>query len=401
MSGSGLSARRLDRMHQVLAGYVERGEVPGLVAVVARRGQVHAEVLGTMAAGGAGGPMRRDALFRIASVSKPITAAATMILIEQCGLRLDDPVDDLLPELAGRQVLRTIGSPLDDCVPASRAITVRDLLTFRMGMGAIMAPPGTYPIQAPIDQSLLAGAPQQPALTPDQWMERLGRLPLIAQPGEKWLYHTGSDVLGVLLARASGQSLAQFLAGALLGPVGMTDTGFHVPPENLSRLAAAYRPDRQAGALTLIDDSGPDSPWSRPPQFPSGGGGLVSSADDLLAFGTMMLDLGRAGGRRVLSRPSVELMTTDQLTPAQRAENELFFGTGSGWGFGVNVVTRRTELPGTPGRFGWNGGTGTTFYVDPAEELIGILLTQREMTSPAPPPVFTDFWTCAYQAIDD
>jgi CubicO group peptidase (beta-lactamase class C family) len=401
MSGSGLSARRLDRLHRVLTGYVERGEVPGLVAVVARRGQVHVETIGTLAAGGAGGPVQRDTIFRIASVSKPIAAAAAMTLVEDCTLRLDDPVDDLLPELADRQVLRTIGSQLDDTEPASRAITLRDLLTFRLGLGAVLAPPGHYPIQAAIDESGLAGGPEQLTLTPGEYMERLGRLPLLAQPGEKYFYHTGADVLGVLLARASGQPLGEFLADRILGPLGMADTGFHVPPQNLGRLAAAYRPDQQAGGLTLIDDSGPDSPWGRPPQFPSAGGGLVSTADDLLAFGTMMLSLGRAGGRRVLSRPSVELMTTDQLTAQQRAENELFFGTGSGWGLCLNVVIRRTELQGSPGRFGWNGGTGTTFYVDPAEELIGILLTQREMTSPVPPPVNADFWTCAYQAIDD
>jgi CubicO group peptidase (beta-lactamase class C family) len=137
------------------------------------------------------------------------------------------------------------------------------------------------------------------------------------------------------------------------------------------------------------------------PAFPAAGGGLVSTADDLLAFCTMMLNKGRHGGKRVLSRPAVELMTTDHLTQQQKAENELFFGNNSGWGFGVQVFTRRTTLATVPGRFGWTGGTGTSVYTDPAEELIGILLTQRYMTSPAPPQVFRDFWTCAYQAIDD
>jgi CubicO group peptidase (beta-lactamase class C family) len=180
----------------------------------------------------------------------------------------------------------------------------------------------------------------------------------------------------------------------------MRDTGFYVPADHIGRLTAAYRPDSGTGALVLFDNPR-QTEWAQPPAFPAAGGGLVSTADDLLAFGTMMLGKGRYGGRRILSRPSVELMTTDQLSEEQKAENFVFFGGASGWGLGVNVVTRRNDLSAVPGRFGWNGGTGTSFYVDPAEELIGILLTQREMTSPVPPPVFRDFWTCAYSAIED
>ncbi|MER6950119.1 serine hydrolase domain-containing protein [Nonomuraea sp. NPDC000554] len=405
MSASGLSTARLGRMREVLTGHVTRGDVPGLVAMVARRGEVHVEAVGTREAGGEGGPMRRDAIFRIASVTKQITAVAAMILVEECRLRLDDPVDDLLPELAGRRVLRRPDGPLDDTVPALRPITLRDLLAYRLGIGAVLAAPGEYPIQRAMDEAGLSPGPRAAEIGPDEWLKRLGALPLIHQPGEKWMYHTGSDVLGVLMARATGRPLEEFLRERLFEPLGMKDTGFHVPAGKLDRLPAGYSPDPATGALVLADDPR-DSRWARPPAFPSAGGGLVSTADDLLAFCTMMLNKGmlnkgRHGGERILSRPSVELMTTDQLTEQQKAENTVFFGGASGWGLGINVVTRRDDLANVPGRFGWTGGTGTCVYTDPAEELIGILLTQRYMTSPTPPAVFRDFWTCAYQVIDD
>ena len=399
MSASGLSAARLRRLREVLSRHVESGGMPGLVALVARRGEVHVEAIGTTEVGGSE-PMRRDTIFRIASVTKQIAAAAAMTMMEECRLGLDDPVDGLLPELADRQVLTSIDAPLDDTVPAHRPVTVRDLLTFVMGLGVIMAPPGQYPIQRAMAEAGLEPGADSPPAGPDEWMKRIGSLPLAYQPGEKWLYHTGFDVLGVLLARATGRPLAEVLAERVLRPLGMTDTGFQVPAASLHRLPAAYSPDPATGAPVLTDDPR-DSLWGRPPPFPSAGGGLVSTADDLLAFCTMMLNKGRHGTDRVLSRPTVELMTTDLLTDQQKAENEIFFGGNSGWGLGFQVFTRRTSLISTPGRFGWTGGTGTSVYTDPAEELIGILLTQREMTSPVPPEVFRDFWTCVYQAIDD
>ena len=399
MSASGLSTARLRRLRGVLSRQVESGAMPGLVALVARRGEVHVEAIGTTETGGSE-PMRRDTIFRIASVTKQIAAATAMTLVEECRLRLDDPVDDLLPELADRQVLARLDAPLDDTVPAHRPITLRDLLTFVMGLGAFMAPPGQYPIQRAMEEAGLQPGPGSPPVEPDEWMKRLGSMPLAYQPGDKWLYHTGSDVLGVLMARATGQPLAEVLAERVLRPLDMADTGFHVPETSLPRLAAAYRPDPETGALVLSDDPR-QSRWGRPPAFPSAGAGLVSTADDLLAFCTMMLSKGRHGAGRLLSRPSVELMTTDLLTEQQKAENAIFFRGNSGWGLGFHVFTRRTTLASAPGRFGWNGGTGTSVYTDPAEELIGILLTQREMTSPLPPTAFRDFWTCAYQAIDD
>lgn len=399
MSIGGLSQARLGRMNDVMAGYVARGDVPGLVTLVSRRGETHVEALGMKAVGGHD-PMRRDTIFRIASMTKPVTAAAAMILVEECRLRLDDPVDDLLPELAERQVLEQLDGPLDETVPANRPITLRDLLTFRLGIGAVMAPPGRFPIQKAIAEAGLAPGPIPSPLTPDEWMKRLGSLPLIHQPGEKWMYHTGSDILGVLIARASDQSLETFFHERLFGPLGMKDTGFHVPAEKLDRLPPTYWANPETGALLVHDDPG-DSRWASPPAFPSGGGGLVSTADDYLSFCQMMLNKGRHGHERILSRPSVALMTTDQLTSAQKAGAEVFFGDSRSWGFGLAVQTKRDDLCASPGRFGWDGGMGTSGYSDPQEEMVGILMTQRLMDSPQPPAVFLDFWTSAYQAIDD
>ena len=403
MSIGGLSKERLARMHNVMAGYVERGDVPGLVTLVSRRGEVHVDAIGRKAIEGSD-PIRRDTIFRISSMTKPITAVATMILVEECKVRLDDPVEHWLPELAERKVLKRIDGPLDETVPAHRPITVRDLLTFRMGFGQLVAPPDAYPIlRAANEQQIGMGPPspaEQPA--PDEWMRRLGQLPLMHQPGEKWMYNTGSDVLGVLIARASGQPLETFFRERIFEPLGMKDTGFSVPSSRLDRLAASYWTNPENGELQLYD-AAKDGQWSRPPVFPSAAGGLVSTIDDYLAFGLMMLNQGKHGGERILSRLSVETMTTDQLTPEQKAVSGLVPGyfDNHGWGFGVSVVTRRGDVAAVPGRYGWDGGLGTSWYSDPREDMVTILLTQRAWSSPRSPAVCLDFWTLAYQAIDD
>lgn len=400
MTHSGLSRARLDRMHDIMSGHVAHGEVPGLVTLVCRRGEVYVDAIGDLAIGGSDpSPMQRDTLFRIASMTKPITAAATMMLIEECKLRLDDPVDQWLPELANRRVLTRLESQVDDTMPATRSITTRDLLTFRFGMGLVLAPPGRYPIQKAIVDSGVMPGPGAPPTTVDDWMKKLGTLPLLHQPGEKWMYHTGSDVLGVLIARVSGQSFPTFLQERIFGPLGMKDTAFYVPRDQLHRLPTSYVANPATGKLAVFDQPA-KSRWATAPTFPSGGGGLVSTVDDYLAFCRMMLNKGRFNRERILSRPSVELMTTDHLTPEQKADARLFFGDSLGWGFGMSVVTRRGGMA-APGRFGWDGGAGTSGYTDPAEELIGILMTQRMMDSPTPPKVFRDFWTAVYSAIDD
>jgi CubicO group peptidase (beta-lactamase class C family) len=398
-----MSKPRSARLHDILAGHVSSGAMPGLVALVSRRGETHVEAIGRQSFEG-DTPMRRDTIFRIASMTKPITAAATLILVEQCKLRLDDPVDDLLPELANRRVLKSLEGPVDDTVPAKRPISVRDLLTFTFGLGAVMVWPAKHPIQKAMADAGLAPGPSQPDFSADDFMKRLGSLPLVHQPGERWLYHTGADVLGVLIARASRQSFGDFLRDHLFEPLGMRDTGFQVPADKLGRLASAYMMDPQKKELTFFDDAR-NSRWSKPPSFAAGGSGLVSTADDYLAFCRMMLNKGVHGGLhgrdRILSRPAVELMMSDQLTADQRQGAELFFGHGASWGIGGAVVTRRTDLSTTPGRYGWDGGYGTSGHLDPAEDMVGILMTQRMMDSPRAPRVFTDFWTSAYQAIDD
>jgi CubicO group peptidase (beta-lactamase class C family) len=403
MNTAGLSKDRLVRLHDRLAGYVERGEVPGLVALVSRRGEVHVEVIGNKTRDRSV-PVRRDTIFRIASMSKPITAAATMILVEECKLRLDEPVDRLLPELAGRKVLKRLDGPLDDTVPANRSITVRDLLTFRLGFGLIFASPDTYPIQKALSEQRLGQGPPSPSTTPapDEWIRRFGMLPLLHQPGEKWMYHTGADVLGVLIARASGQPFESFLRERLFEPLGMKDTGFCVPATKLDRLATSYWTNPATGTIEVFDKAD-GGQWSRPPAFPSGGGGLVSTVDDYLAFSQMMLNKGKLARVRILSRPSVETMTADHLTPEQKSASGFVAGffDNRGWGFGMSVVTKRVDPSGPVGQFGWDGGLGTSWRCDPQEGLQMILLTQRAWTSATPPPVCLDFWTSAYQAIDD
>jgi len=390
-------------MHEVMAGYVERGEVPGLVTLVSRRGEVHVDAIGMKAVSDSD-PMRRDTIFRISSMTKPITAAATMILVEECKVRLDEPVDRWLPELAGRKVLKRLDGPLDDTVPANRPITLRDLLTFRMGFGQMMAPPDAYPILKAASEQQIGMGPPSPSMlpAPDEWMRRLGRLPLMHQPGERWMYNTGSDVLGVLIVRVSGQPLETFFQERIFEPLGMKDTGFSVPTPKLDRLATSYWTDPESGELAVYDEA-EGGQWSRSPAFPSGAGGLVSTIDDYLAFGQMMLNQGKHGNERILSRLSVETMTTDQLTPEQKAVSGLVPGyfDSHGWGFGVSMVTRRDDVAAVPGRYGWDGGLGTSWYSDPREEMVTILMTQRAWTSPSPPNVCLDFWTSAYQAIDD
>jgi CubicO group peptidase (beta-lactamase class C family) len=403
MRDGGLSAERLKRLHDVMTGYVERGEVPGLVTLVARRGEGHVDAIGAMAAGSEE-PMRRDTIFRISSMTKPITAAAAMILIEECVLRLDEPVNRLLPELANRQVLKRPDADLDDTVPAHRPITVRDLLTFTMGLGIVAAAPGTVPIADALAELELGQgmpSPQTPPV-PDEWIRRLGTLPLMYQPGERWMYNTGSDVLGVLIERASGQPFEMFLKERIFDPLGMNDTGFDVIWDRIGRLATSYVIDPDRGAAAIYDEPA-GGQWSRLPSFPSGGGGLVSTVDDFLAFADMLRGKGVSRGERILSRPSVEFMTSDQLTPEQKAASGLVpgFFRVHGWGFGVAVVTERTEVAKSVGTYGWDGGMGTSWYNDPAEDLTMILMSQQAWTSPIPPRLFQDFWTATYQAIAD
>lgn len=397
----GFSPARLARMHAAMRRHVESGVLPGLVYLVHHRSREYAEAIGTEAFG-SNLPMRRDTIFRLASMTKPITAVGAMILVEECKIRLDDPVDEWLPELKDRRVLRTIESPLDDTVPAKRPITLRDLLTFRSGYGEMAFLSPACPLQKAMSEACLTLGEWPFTVTPDEFMKRLGSLPLADQPGERWLYHTSAEILGVLIARVSGQSLATFLHEHVFEPLEMRDTGFHVPEAKLDRLPVCYGRDYSTGEVVVLEEAH-GGRYARSPVFESGGGGLVSTVDDLLAFGRMMLDKGAYGRQRILSRPAVELMTMDHIKPEQKVISPFFenYWDYCGWGLGLGVFTARHDLAGVPGRFGWDGAFGTSWHVDPKEQVVGVFMTQRRPDALSIPAFILDFWTSAYQLIGD
>jgi CubicO group peptidase (beta-lactamase class C family) len=411
-----LSKKGLARLHDSMEAHVAAGRLPGLVTLVACGDDVHIDTIGTPSFVDET-PLKRDAIFRIASLTKPVTAAATMSLVEEGLLRLEDPIVELMPELAGRRVLRAIDAELDDTVPAHRPITLEDLLSYRFGFGSVMAPPGSYPIQrAEADLGLQSiGGPPWPPLAHDVdgWIGALGSLPLMSQPGEQWLYNTSGQVLGVLLARACGQDLESVLRERIFEPLGMIDTGFTVPTEHLSRLTTFYVPNSETGDLSVLDDPA-HSWWSTPTSFPDASGWLVSTIDDYWSFVSMLLPRGAPQGAgsaprgapqgagsakggtgrgvRILSPATVSLMTADRLTPSQRDASRLFLGEHGGWGLGLAVPATGSSDQPLPCGIGWDGGTGTTWRSNPRSGVTGILFTQRQATSPVPPPVVEDFW---------
>ena len=344
----------------LLDAAVGSGTVPGAAALVARGDEVEI---------GGAGELEPGSIVRIASITKPITAAALMLLVDERLVSLDAPIARWLPELESPRVVRTPESPIDDVVPAARQVTVEDVLTSRAGWGF----PSDFSLPAVVElfQRLPVFGPRE---TPDEWLATLSGVPMLRQPGEAWLYNTCSDIQGVLIARVTGQPLPEFLAGRIFEPLGMSETGFHVPAEKLGRLPTYHDAD-----LAPIDER----LWTEPPIFPSGSGGLVSTLSDLHRFGRMLL----ASGDALLSHESVRLMTTDHLTQAQRDASTLFL-EGAGWGFGGAV--------GADGRYGWIGGTGTTAHVAASTQTIGILLTQVQMTGPASTPLMRHFWRYAF-----
>jgi CubicO group peptidase (beta-lactamase class C family) len=350
----------MTHLHELLKTAVDGRTVPGAAALVARGEDV--EIAGV-------GEVGPDSIVRIASITKPITAAAVMLLVDDGLVTLDEALARWLPELASPLVVRTLQSAIDDVVPAVRAITVEDVLTFRAGWGF----PADFSLPAVVElfQKLPVFGPRE---APDEWLATLAQVPMLRQPGEAWLYNTCSDLQGVLIARVSGQPLPEFLAERIFQPLGMGDTSFHVPPEKLDRL-----PPYRGPGFAPIDDG----LWTEPPIFPSGAGGLVSTLADLHRFGCMLL----ADGGGLLSPQSVRLMTTDHLTHEQRQESMVFL-EGAGWGFGGAVTT--------DGRYGWIGGTGTTAHVAPSTGTIGVLLTQLQMTGPTPTRFMREFWRYAF-----
>ena len=364
-----------DKLDDIIEAAVTRGDAPGVVAAVGRGDEGYVAAAGVMAVGGP--PMQPDTLFRISSITKPVTAAVVLSLAEDGAFGLDEPVDRLLPELANRRVLRRPDGPLTDTIAAERAVTTRDLLTFTWGFGmqgAMFMAPEPWPIvSAAAERELGTFGPPQPDTTPepDTFMVRLGELPLLAQPGERWLYSAGSQVLGVLAARAAGAPFEDVMRERVLAPLGMDDTAFYA--DDTGRLATAY--ERRDGDLAVTDP--PDGQWSRPPRFPDGAGGLVSTAEDLLRFGRMLL---LPGGNPVLTAGTVAEMTRDQLTPAQRANvwPGFSFLDDRGWGYGVSV---------TDWGYTWDGGLGTAWSNVPDQDLTVVVLTQRAADETGMPAV--------------
>ncbi|HTU86089.1 MAG TPA: serine hydrolase domain-containing protein [Solirubrobacteraceae bacterium] len=376
-----------EQLREAAERHVGDTSVPGLVALAAHGSEVHVEALGSLAVGGR--PVARDSIFRIASTTKPLTAAVALALVEEGLIGLDEPVDRLIPELADRRVLVRPDGPLDETVPAARPITIRDLLTFTFGFGIatemfMAATP--WPIVT-ADKELGLASISRPDRSiqpdPDTWIANLGSLPLIAQPGERWLYNTGTSVLGVLLSRAAGEPFSEVMRTRLLEPLGMRDTAFWT--SHTDRLATAYFPTPDG--LVAWDESG--ALWSRPPVFEDGSAGLVSTVDDLYAFACMFL----RGGAPVLSEESVRAMTSDQLTDAQKAHGGLgpTFFSGRSWSFGQAVYHG--------GAFGWDGGFGSSWLVDPVHDLTVIVLTQRGFESAELPRVHREIQSAAYAAV--
>ena len=370
-----------ERIADAVTAAVADGQVPGAAWRVDR----HGEPVSRGAAGDGVGP---DTVFRLSSTTKPVVAAVAMALVDDGVLHLDAPVDALLPELADRRVLVDATDAAAGTVPAARPITVRDVLTFRLGLGLDFTAPWPSPTMAALAAAGLPAGPPAPqaAPEPDEWLRLLASVPLAHQPGERWLYHVGASVLGVLVARAAGRPLPDVLAERVLGPLGMAGTGFGVPPSARDRLGPHWTPPGPDGVREVYDPA--DGQWARPPAFPDGGDGLVSTVDDVAAFARMLQAGGRApDGRPVLTEEAVRAMTTEQVGPVD--------DEGGGWGLGLGV--RRTDEPGGrhAGSYGWDGGLGSS-WTDPVTGISAVLLTDQMWASPQPPPVFEAFRSAAF-----
>ena len=420
---TGLAADRLQRIGRMLHERVERGELAGLVTRVMRHGEVvQQEAVGWQDVASRT-PMRRDAIFRIASNTKPIVSVAALMLVEEGRLRLRDPINDWLPELASMRALPVPDAPLDNARTASRPITLLDLLTHKSGftyprdpvLRAAGALPGSgvnadtrTPLERALEEHGLDGYPR---CAPDAWLARLAKLPLAHDPGTRWTYGFSTDVMGVLVGRASGLGLGGFLRDRIFAPLGMSDTGFSLDSSQLRRLATTYV-NRGDGVLRPADDLG-ERPWgyraraefSTEPPFECGGAGLVSTADDLMRFQQMLLHRGKWNGVRLLSRTTVDLMTRDHMTPEQRRQPLLGFAemwAGMGFGLGVSVVDDPTRhfCSEPAGSFGWGGLYGTSATAVPREDMVHVFMTSLHQAD-ALSRTRQDFVTQLLASIDD
>jgi CubicO group peptidase (beta-lactamase class C family) len=354
-------------LDDLLRRHVDAGTVPGAVALLSS-GDVQVVTAGMASADGA--PMRDDAIMRIQSMTKPITAVAALRLVEAGLVTLDQSLEHWLPELANRRVLSSATAALDDTVPATRAITLRHLLTNASGYGMAIV---DSPLQQAMAANGTAAGPEPVALGADEWLTRLAELPLAFQPGEGWRYHHSFGLLGILLARVTGRPLGEHLADDLLGPLGMTDTALWVAEDKLDRLPAAYR--HGDDGLVETEPAGGGF-YAGPPPFDVSHGELVSTARDFHRFARMLTDGGRADGVQIISTDHLQQMTSDQVPAGHKTPDSFFpgFWQEMGWGFGVGVQTAGPRR----GRYGWSGGQGTDFFVD-ADGTIGILLTQVQL----------------------
>jgi CubicO group peptidase (beta-lactamase class C family) len=381
----GLSTSRLARLSEVLAGEISAGRVPGAVALIARRGRLgYFECFGRRDAVSRV-PMTKDSIFRIYSMTKPITSVAAMMLWEEGKFLLSDPIAKYLPELAQLQVAAQNGAELR-YLPIERPITIQDLLRHTSGL--------TYEFRGtgPVHKMYLAAKVSSRTQSSADQIATLGKLPLLHQPGTRWEYGRSTDVVGRLVEVLSGLPLRVFFERRILTPLGMVDTAFHVPPPEHSRLAEAFPHDPDSGAPVQLQNV------RDPPNFESGGGGLVSTAADYARFLQMLLDGGAFGGRRLLSRKTIELMTADHLGPVTGAPDLLLPGHGFGLGFAVRLQAGISQVPGSVGQYFWGGLAGTTFWVDPVERLFAILLIQAPGQRDYYRMLFRDL---VYAAFDD
>lgn len=371
------SAGALEQIPAALQAVVDAGDLSGFVTLIWRKGEIvqvntvgHRDVE-------AGKPMTRDTLFRIASMTKPITSIAALMLVEEGKLKLDDPITRWLPEFSGMQVLASPTGPLDAVAPAPRDITVEDLLTHRAGLAYGFTSVG--PIAHAHEAAL--GSPLLNPLSPDAWLEKLGGLPLSFAPGDRFHYSHATDVLGFLVARIEGKTLGEVLQDRIFGPLGMSDTFFWAPPEKRERLARLYRINPETDRLQDVSFPQTDAP----PAFEGGGGGLISTADDYLKFARMMLGKGEVDGVRLVKAETLDLMTANRLSDAQREIPFMGipFWMGQGFGLGVSVITDPVKQSwmgaGSEGAFGWPGAFGTWWQADPVEDMVLIYLIQNSM----------------------
>jgi CubicO group peptidase (beta-lactamase class C family) len=375
----GLSSARLARIDDHLRErYIEPGKISGALTLVARRGAIaHLSPLGHMELERER-PLKEDAIFRIYSMTKPITSIATMMLYERGLFQLRDPVKNFIPAFADQGVFKMGAYPHFLTEPPSRPMRIRDLLTHTSGL--------TYgfmhrtPVDAGYRKAGLEGVNRTGNL--EETVQKIASLPLEFSPGEHWNYSMATDVLGYLVQVVSGKPFEDFLREEIFEPLGMVDTGFFVPPEKQSRLPACY--ERQMNRKTVLQDDPATSPYLKPPGFSSGGGGLVSTAHDYARFAEMLCRGGELDGARIVSRKTIELMSQNHLPGdvdltemAQGSFSETpYEGVGFGLGFSVNLGPARTGATGSQGEFAWGGAASTAFWVDPAEELSVVFLTQ-------------------------